>query len=134
MLLNNGMRDTDAEMGDLLQAINRKCPTLFESFLPRSEHETLRNQIEALVDEDEVPLVGSKTHLNPAAIGCITTAYARSTLKLPVKTADLDTNPRFKWFTTLLRKAYQTEYKHKNVYEFGKKWLLWTKKLAFTDL
>jgi hypothetical protein len=133
MLLSNGMRDTDAEIGDLLQYINRTCPTLFEPFLPRSEHESLRTQMDVLADsdDDEVPLVGSKTHLDPAAIGCITTAYARGTLKLPVKTADLDTS--FAWFSSLLRNAYRSEYKEKNVYEFGKKWLLWTKKLAFTD-
>jgi hypothetical protein len=42
-------------------------------------------------NDDEVPLVGSKTHLNPVVIGYITIAYARGTLKLPVKTTNLDT-------------------------------------------
>jgi hypothetical protein len=95
MLLSNSIRDTDIDISDLLQEINRKYPSLFESFLPYSEHETLRSQLDSLIDEDKVPLIGSKTYLNPAAIGYITTAFARGTLKLPVKTTDLDDSPHF---------------------------------------
>jgi hypothetical protein len=130
ILLNNGMRNTDAEMSDLLQYIHSQCPTLFESVLPRSEQESLRNQLESLVEDDEVPLISTARHRNPAAIGCISTAFARRSLRLPVKSSDLDED--FK-FSEMLRKAYSSEYKLKNVYEFGKKWLLWVKKLAFTD-
>jgi hypothetical protein len=43
-------------------------------------------------NNNKVPLIGSKTHLDPAVIGYITIAYARGTLKLPVKTANLDTS------------------------------------------
>jgi hypothetical protein len=122
------MHDTNEDTSLLMKEIQKDCPTLFESILPRSEH--LRSQEENLVEEDEVPLIGSRYHVNPAAIGCITTRYARDTLKLPVKISDLDRNVKF---AKLLREAYDSEYGMRNVYEFGKKWLLWTKKLSFTD-
>jgi hypothetical protein len=131
ILLNNGMRETDAQMSDLLQYIHQQCPTLLESLLPRSEQETMRNQLESLVEDDEeVPLVGSQSHLNPTATGCIATKYVRGTLKLPVSRQDLEND---RAFAKLLRQAYSDEYKKKNVFEFGKKWLTWTKKLGFTD-
>jgi hypothetical protein len=128
ILLNNGMHENDKDMSLLLQDIQKQCPTLFESILPKSEH--MRSQEDSLVEDDEVPLIGSGRHLDPAAIGCIATGFAQQKLKLPVKKSDLDRNVNF---AGLLRKAYASEYGKANVYEFGKKWLLWTKKLAFTD-
>jgi hypothetical protein len=124
------MQDTDAEMSQLLQDIHKQCPILFDSVLPRSEHESLRSQLDSLIDEDEVPLVASKRHLNATAIGCISSGYAQKALKLPVKISDLDKDVKF---ARLLREAYASEYGLDNIYEFGKKWLLWVKKLAFTD-
>jgi hypothetical protein len=48
-----------------------------------------------LINKDKIPFIGSKTHLNPVAIGYITIVFTRSILKLPVKTADLDNSPYF---------------------------------------
>ena len=51
--------------------------------------------MDSLINKNKVPLIGSKTHLNPVAIGYITIVFARGILKLLVKTIDLNNSPRF---------------------------------------
>jgi hypothetical protein len=126
ILLNNGMQDTDAELSAVFQELQEQCPTLFDTLLPRSE----QNVDRPVIDEEEVQFISSNMHRRPTATGYIPSSFIRTTLKLPVRISDLDKNEHF---SSLLTTAYMDSYKHKNVEEFGSKWLSWFKKVGFTD-
>jgi hypothetical protein len=75
-----------------------------------------------------LPLNPESNHLRPAAIGCIQTKYSQEQLNLPTRGALMSDE-----FKSMLRRAYQDDYKMPNIMHFGTAAIQWCKKLSFTD-
>jgi hypothetical protein len=126
LLINNAFRATDPELTVLIQSLYNFCPLLFQNLLPKSEINSLNEQIDE--DHDEIDLAADPLHSRPRAIGCILPKYVRHQLGFPVSQKEMDTA-----FSIDFTEVYKRDYGSPNVLHFGKKPLQWCKKLVFTD-
>jgi hypothetical protein len=128
LALLNAFKETDSGLTEMLLDLNRRCPTLFDSLLPKSEQESL---LEKEDDEnDDIVIQGDDNHKRPSAIGCLQAKYCREELGLPTRSSDLALPP---WFGRLLREAYGRDYNMPNIVHFGKAAIQWCKKFSFFD-
>lgn len=138
LLLMKAFQYSDPELTAMFQELYIKCPSLFDTMLPRSEIESLNNKAaenlhySADEDDDEVLLQADNKHTRPSAIGCIEPGYIRRELGFPVSPKDL-TNPSNTAFADELSAAYDRDYTKPYVMHFGKVPLAWCKKLSFFD-
>lgn len=123
LVLNNAHEHTEPGLTKMMNSIKTKCPLLFNDILPRSEHEKFNDD-----DGDESRVLHDAKHLQPKAVHLIKQRYAKSKLKLPVREKDMDV-----LFKKRYRRACESEYGLRAVYQFGKNTLSWWKKLSFND-
>lgn len=108
----------------LIRAVNKSCPDLFNSMLPRSEQNLLRDTY-----DDQVDIVSDAQYYKPATIGALTAEYCKNVLHVPTRAGKqlaID-------FIRDLLQAFGNEYGQPGILEFGNKAIHWCKKVAFTD-
>jgi len=126
VLANSFRSEENAAITRILQELNKNCPSLFASILPRSEQTAYKPDGDD--DEDEMDIQPDNLHLRPLAIGSIPAKYCKETLNVPTRSSKLSDE-----FKSALAKAYAEDYHRPNIVGFSKKVLLWSKKFSFTD-
>jgi hypothetical protein len=121
----NAFQYTDPELTALFADLYIDTPSLFNTFLPRSEVEQLREENE---DDNSLMLGTVTTHIRSTAIGCIQPKYAKDVLALPMREKEMSDT-----FRKQLRGAYANDYGMSNIYAFGKSAIQWFNKFAFND-
>jgi hypothetical protein len=134
LLLQNAFYHRD---GDLTAQMNRlygKCPTLFDSVLPRTDRRDMLGEDE-FDNEMDVHFGADRDHRRPTVIGAIPPNVVKQSISLanggrPLPRRDADMSVEFK---QLLRRAYTEQYGMDEVYQFGKQPIQYSNKFAFTD-
>ena len=111
LLLNNEFRSTDPELTDLVLGLYQDCPLVFENLLPRSEIKSLNEEY----SDDAVDLVDDVDHVQPRAVGRLTSKCIRSKLGFPVLVKEFDTA-----FSMNFTEVYSRDYSSPDVLQFGK--------------
>jgi hypothetical protein len=130
LVLMNAFQDEEPVITKLLKDLYRKCPTLFESVLPRSEQEDLRHSLLEDEEEDSITAIQPDSlHRSPTATGCLQAIYCRNVLQLPTRASDTKLmTPEFK---SQLRAALGKEYSLPHIINFGTHAIQWCKKSGF---
>ena len=105
LLLMGGFRHTEPEATKMIKDIQKSCPSLFTTLLPRSE----QMQLEEDDPESRLSTVQDDDHLQPKAIGCLEPKYCREILKLPTRSSENE-NIMSTLFQIALREAYAFDY------------------------
>lgn len=134
LLLQNAFHHRD---GNLTAQVNRlygKCPTLFDSVLPRMDRRDMLGEDE-LDNEMDIHFGADRDHCRPTVIGAIPHNIVRKTISLanggrPLPRRDADMSAEFK---QRLRRAYVEQYGMDEVYQFGRQPIQYSNKFAFTD-
>lgn len=124
LVLMGAWDEEDPAATELVRAVNKACPNLFDSMLPRSEQDLLRD-----ADDEQVDIASDPQHNKPAAIGALTAEYCKTVLDVPTragKKLSVD-------FIRNLSQAFGNEYGQPDILEFGNRAIHWCKKVAFTD-
>ncbi|KAL9036395.1 MAG: hypothetical protein Q9180_004325 [Flavoplaca navasiana] len=114
----------------VMKDIYRKCPTLFESLVSKSEQDSLRSSLIGIDDDDEITLQSDPLHQHVTATGRLKPKYCREVLKVPTRANDPLTTIEFK---TQLRRAFTQDYRQPNVIYLGPHGFQWCRKVGFTS-
>ena len=131
LLLMNTWRADEPQITSVVKDLYRKCPTLFDTLLSRSEQESLRSSlIEHDNEDDEIVLQSDDTHKLVTATGRLRSKYCREVLQVPLRASDSLMSTDLK---SQLRSAFANDYSMHNVVYFGVNSFQWCKKIGFTS-
>ena len=115
----------------VVKTLYRKCPTLFDTLLSRSDQESLRSSlIKHDEEEDEIILQSDDMHKRVTATGRLSTKYCTEILHMPNRASDSLMTTHFK---SQLRSAFAEDYGVSNVIYFGAYSFQWCRKISFTS-
>ncbi|KAN0075598.1 hypothetical protein V8E54_006868 [Elaphomyces granulatus] len=118
LILANAFAHDEPQITAMLQRLRQRCPTLFQSLLPQSEHHNF-----------PVPTLTKTTDI--AATARLQNKYCREMLMLPTCGAEAIT--AFPSFATQLRMALAQDYNMPNIFQFGSKHFQWCKHVSFSS-
>ena len=122
-LLLSAFQKAHPDVTNFMLRLQRDCPTLFQTILPRSERSSN-------LDKSSMLILPDSEHSQTAALLCIPQYYVRDVLRFLIRLAQLDAvDP----FLNALRDAYSTDYKIHDLISFGNLPLQWCKKFIFTS-
>ena len=120
----------EPEITAIVKELYRRCPTLFDTLLSRSEQESLRSSLTDHDEDDEITLQSDAVHKHVTAIGRLRLKYCQDILQVPIRASDPLMTPQFK---SQLRKALALDYNMANIMYFGAHPFQWCKKVGFTS-
>ncbi len=133
LILMNAYRKEKSEIFNLYMMLYRKCSSLFDSLLSRSEQQSLRSSL--LKNEDEnssITLLQSNSlHLQIIATECLFIKYCKEILEL--LTRAFDSTLMTSNFKYQLRTVLKKKFDMLNVMHFETAEIQWCKKVSFTS-
>jgi len=130
LILMDAYDSEEPKITSLVKSLYRKCPTLFNTLLPRSEQKSLRSQVEEDEEEDSMSLESDDHHRHVTATGCLSATYCKNVLQVP--TCSSDSALMTSSFESQLREALARDYRIPAVMHFGNNRFQWCKKVSFT--
>ena len=135
LLLLGAFDDTETDLTALIRNVQRTCPSLFQTLLPRSEVEAFNiTEVDDDADDDDDDIQKTQQvvqadakHLRPRVIGRIQPQHVKSQYNLPTSPTNLSNEWR-----TAMRDGYEV-YGEPNLRGFGTQPMKWCKKVSFYD-